>query len=94
MARQLANELAIPMEDWLQDALYCRRVRGYVRDDLSWMTPMPPGRRGFSISVQIDAPVFATLKGSLAAIGREDTRYNLEALPKLLQTVGALVGGS
>ena len=54
MARQLAEELAIPMGDWLEDALYCwlqeaqqeaklhRRVRGYFSDDLTWMTLMPP----------------------------------------------------
>ena len=54
MARQLAEELAIPMGDWLEEALYCwlqeaqqeaklyRRVRGYLSDDLTWMTLMPP----------------------------------------------------
>ena len=54
MARQLADELAIPLGDWLEDALYCwlqeaqqeakihRRVRGYLQDDLTWMTLMPP----------------------------------------------------
>ena len=54
MARQLAEELAIPMGDWLEEALYCwlqeaqqeaklhRRVRGYFSDDLTWMTLMPP----------------------------------------------------
>ncbi|CAE7767604.1 unnamed protein product, partial [Symbiodinium microadriaticum] len=54
MARQLAEELAIPSGDWLADALYCwlqeaqqeakihRRVRGYLQDDLTWMTLMPP----------------------------------------------------
>ncbi|CAE7721265.1 unnamed protein product, partial [Symbiodinium sp. KB8] len=54
MARQLAEELAIPMGDWLEDALYCwlqeaqqeaklhRRLRGYLQDDLTWMTLMPP----------------------------------------------------
>ena len=54
MARQLAEELAIPSGDWLEDALYCwlqeaqqeaqihRRVRGYLQDDLTWMTLMPP----------------------------------------------------
>ena len=54
MARQLAEELAIPMGDWLEEALYCwlqeaqqeaklhRRVRGYFSDDLTWMTQMPP----------------------------------------------------
>ena len=50
MARQLAEELAIPLGGWLEDALYCwlqeaqqeakihRRVRGYLQDDLTWMT--------------------------------------------------------
>ena len=54
MAQQLAEELAIPSEDWLADALYCwlqevqqeakihRRVKGYFQDDLTWMTLMPP----------------------------------------------------
>ena len=54
MARQLAEELAIPLGSWLEDALYCwlqeaqqeakihRRVRGYLQDDLTWMTLMPP----------------------------------------------------
>ena len=54
MARQLAEELAIPMGDWLEDALYCwlqeaqqeaklhRRLRGCFSDDLTWMTLMPP----------------------------------------------------
>ena len=53
MARQLAEELAIPSYNWLEDALYCwlqeaqqeakihRRVRGYLQDDLTWMTLMP-----------------------------------------------------
>ena len=42
------------MGGWLEDALYCwlqeaqqeakihRRVRGYLQDDLTWMTLMPP----------------------------------------------------
>ena len=54
MARQLAEELAIRLGGWLEDALYCwlqeaqqeakihRRVRGYLQDDLTWMTLMPP----------------------------------------------------
>ena len=62
MARQLAEELAIPLGGWLEDALYCwlqeaqqeakihRRVRGYLQDDLTWMTLMPqwccPPRKG------------------------------------------------
>ena len=50
MARQLAEELAIPMRDalycWLQEAQQeaklHQRVRGYFSDDLTWMTLMPP----------------------------------------------------
>ena len=54
MAQQLARELSIPSGGWLEDALYCwlqeaqqearihRRVRGYLQDDLTWMTLMPP----------------------------------------------------
>ncbi|CAE7493282.1 unnamed protein product, partial [Symbiodinium microadriaticum] len=56
MARQLADELAIPRGDWQEEALYCllqeaqqeakvhRRVRGYLHNDLTWMTLMlmPP----------------------------------------------------
>ena len=54
MARQLAEELAIPMIDWLEEALCCwlqeaqqeakvhRRVRGYLCNDLTWMTLVPP----------------------------------------------------
>ena len=47
MARQLAEELAIPLGGcWLQEAQQeakiHRRVRGYLQDDLTWMTLMPP----------------------------------------------------
>ena len=50
MARQLVEELAIPMGEalycWLQEAQQeaklHRRVRGYFSDDLTWMTLMPP----------------------------------------------------
>ena len=54
MARQLAEELAILLGGWLEDALYCwlqeaqqeakihRQIRGYLQDDLTWMTLMPP----------------------------------------------------
>ncbi|OLP77768.1 Fatty aldehyde dehydrogenase [Symbiodinium microadriaticum] len=88
MARQLADELAIPLGDWLEDALYCwlqeaqqeakthRRVRGYLQDDLTWMTLMPPtvlptkegagrGPRYAPEAPLLDGSATGTLKGSL-----------------------------